>query len=463
VRDRTPKALGRRHDPNYLKRTDGFRWRLWLSLGFIVGGLTWVGASALRSGQSIYSKGPMASVHAFFAQRCELCHEKTGNFRHPATDAACQRCHQAPDHQRNIVAKDALACSTCHVEHMGSLNLAHVGDSKCAYCHENLRTDPNIPSEYHRKIQTRTMGFNTDHPKFFWQTDKFQKPLTVIFSHEAHLGKKVLFPAPYPGERPDPGARAVQLQCADCHRPLAQSGGQWAYAYPGQQPPNPDLPSAQKFYPDSQSALMLIPTYEQQCSGCHDLKFDPAFSDYLPHPWQLKDIGDSMLRQLTSYDKQHRDEFVEPLQRKMVEAVAVPHVKTDSELVMKRFWQDARLIKAKCGYCHKFNDDATDVPEVTKLDLKAPEMEHAIFSHKAHFELRCESCHSSASSSGKSSDVLLPGIEICQNCHNGHPATVGKAENSCFLCHQYHKWKDRRGVTTNSIEQITGIVGGNPK
>jgi predicted CXXCH cytochrome family protein len=57
----------------------------------------------------------------------------------------------------------------------------------------------------------------------------------------------------------------------------------------------------------------------------------------------------------------------------------------------------------------------------------------------------CAQCHAKAAASAVSTDLLLPGIEICRQCHNsgGHSA--------CSECHVYHDpGRKPRGWTENS-------------
>ena len=72
---------------------------------------------------------------------------------------------------------------------------------------------------------------------------------------------------------------------------------------------------------------------------------------------------------------------------------------------------------------------------------------HSAFHHQVHLRAAkrrpaarhtpCESCHSlevAVSKSQQTSDVLLPGIAVCQECHS----SAGGASQQCVLCHTYH-------------------------
>lgn len=69
---------------------------------------------------------------------------------------------------------------------------------------------------------------------------------------------------------------------------------------------------------------------------------------------------------------------------------------------------------------------------------------NSTFNHYAHQAVACDSCHNKVRTSKETSDVLIPGIETCRQCHNADPTKVGAAEDNCFLCHQYHDWKAQK-------------------
>jgi hypothetical protein len=62
----------------------------------------------------------------------------------------------------------------------------------------------------------------------------------------------------------------------------------------------------------------------------------------------------------------------------------------------------------------------------------------AVFDHSAHRALECAACHADARTSQKSSDVLLPGIKTCVQCHSPASGRSGGAGDSCTECHRYH-------------------------
>jgi hypothetical protein len=65
---------------------------------------------------------------------------------------------------------------------------------------------------------------------------------------------------------------------------------------------------------------------------------------------------------------------------------------------------------------------------------------HSRFKHDSHRLLNCTACHADAPNSRLTSDVLLPTIESCRECHK----PTGGARTDCAECHTYHPAGDKR-------------------
>lgn len=59
------------------------------------------------------------------------------------------------------------------------------------------------------------------------------------------------------------------------------------------------------------------------------------------------------------------------------------------------------------------------------------------FSHEAHNDEDCSSCHN-APASKMATDLLLPGIKTCRECHGGEFQTASDVPSTCAMCHDYH-------------------------
>ena len=64
-------------------------------------------------------------------------------------------------------------------------------------------------------------------------------------------------------------------------------------------------------------------------------------------------------------------------------------------------------------------------------------MHNGWFSHDAHIEEKCESCHN-APTSKDAKDLLLPGIKTCRECHGGEFQKASDVPSTCAMCHDYH-------------------------
>jgi predicted CXXCH cytochrome family protein len=60
----------------------------------------------------------------------------------------------------------------------------------------------------------------------------------------------------------------------------------------------------------------------------------------------------------------------------------------------------------------------------------------ARFTHASHTTMQCTDCHDAATSKA-STDLLIPGVENCRQCHAGEAAT-DKVPTTCIGCHGYH-------------------------
>jgi hypothetical protein len=92
----------------------------------------------------------------------------------------------------------------------------------------------------------------------------------------------------------------------------------------------------------------------------------------------------------------------------------------------------------QCSHCHIEAKEAPARPDglPTFAPTKIPVRwyPHSTFNHDSHRLMRCDQCHDKAASSRKTEDILLPSLQLCQQCHK----QGGLARNDCVECHQYH-------------------------
>lgn len=476
ARKRTAKSLGQRHDFHYFQKWG--RWRLlrtglMIALPLIAG--LWLLAFAVRRNAEPYSSGPLSTVHSFTGKRCETCHAplvKAGfisaGFRKHVDDQQCLSCHQAPAHQS--LQTYTPTCASCHIEHVGSQHLQQVADETCVRCHGDLKVKSGTP-----RYQTAVYNFDSGHPEFAPLRDGFRDPGTIKLNHKVHMRAGLL----------GPNSRPVQMQCQDCHRTPAEQGEPWKYGTARvvdasvrvDDPHSPAMP-AEPVHPGSGRTYMAAPTYASACQSCHALQFDSHFTDSVPHD-KPQVVHEFVLRKLTEYIHQHPEEIHEaprPVrimfggtvsrepQTVKIAGSAEEWVKLRTEAAENLLWHKT------CQQCHTLKYNQVDqnglagLPEVAPSGIKPVWLPNSTFSHYAHVSIDCKSCHTKSINSEETSDVLIPSIKTCQECHNGQPTKIGEAQNGCFLCHQYHNWKQRSEpfVPQHSLEQLRGAIGSSP-
>ena len=294
----------------------------------------------------------------------------------------CQECHGAG---LSIHQKDqpfTPSCLTCHVEHRHGSSLVTVGDAQCSQCHADLRTKSGGLSHFAKKVT----NFSLDHPEF---TVPVKSPQTDSRPRMSDRGARQSDPSTIKLNhqvhlKPNlKGANGnVQLSCKDCHQPVMDG------------------------------TIMLPVKFSSHCQSCHPLEFDANLPDRaVPH--QSPEIVDAYLSKIYS--------------NQAGQAAQV----------------GAKLFKSSCVVCHELEENRTTLPVVKAAAMPAQWFASARFSHGSHRVLECGACHTRASKSRRTSDVLIPGIQICQECHKQSdarwPAQPASAPTACLTCHDYHQ------------------------
>ncbi len=93
-----------------------------------------------------------------------------------------------------------------------------------------------------------------------------------------------------------------------------------------------------------------------------------------------------------------------------------------------------------CYDCHQVlqpSQTGTGTYGVVPVRLPQRYMSKGWFDHAAHDTEKCTRCHA-AQTSDKASDLLLPKIASCRECHGGESAHK-QVPSACAMCHDYHK------------------------
>jgi hypothetical protein len=464
-RSRTTKKLAKRIDLQYFTRPHAFRrWRFWLSVAVPVIALGWFVTQRAQGGQKVYSRGPLAASHAVFTQQCSLCHSpQTASFTSQVNDQACLACHDAPAHHGNQTFTPQ--CSSCHVEHRGARLLSATSDSSCAQCHAVLRTRDGQPH-----YVASVTSFTGKHPEFGAVRARRADPGSLKFNHYVHLQPHLM----------GPNNSRVEMGCDDCHR-MAKGNEGWPYAgnlddaqglkpaslgVPGGRVEAVPFPAASDASGGPRAGLqtpyMAPPQFAQNCAACHTLQFDKRFAnEQVPHA-KPEVVHAFLLKRFGEYIAAHPDAVheVNPPDRQIPERPHVPRVDHNAAEWVQFRTEDAEwlLWSKTCKQCHTLTPGPGQLPGIAKSDFTIRWLPHARFDHSAHRMMTCASCHANARNSRETTDLLLPGIQTCRQCHREDKPKEA-AEGRCFECHQYHDWtkaKSTKGRFT--IPELRGVA-----
>jgi hypothetical protein len=190
------------------------------------------------------------------------------------------------------------------------------------------------------------------------------------------------------------------------------------------------------------------------------LQFDKRFADQVPHDTP-EHVNAFVVAKFQAYIAAHPAELREP--REPNRDLPRGPVAADYRLLTPPEWvaehtaeAEGLLWRKTCKECHALNfapaeSQATAAPQEIAMAGAPPAISAlpsvspsnitrryfplAKFDHAQHQLVTCESCHAGARTSQQSSDILLPGIATCRQCHNERPQA---AEARCFECHTYH-------------------------
>jgi hypothetical protein len=488
-RIRTAKTVAKRIDLQYFAKLSPFRrWRLILSVALPLVAAAWILSKNALHKQAVYSSGPISAAHAVFGQQCAICHVRGASFSAPVKDETCLSCHNAPVH----TARQTFTppCSSCHMEHKGSVRLAATADAGCIQCHAHLMVRDGVPN-YEQHIS----GFDQHHPEFAVLRQKQGDPGTIRLNHWVHLQPTLRGPA-----------GAVQMDCYDCHRALnANSNEPWPYSVAtiqpaSQQPVMVGQAQAQQRKRRSveagPGAYMTAIRYVNQCAACHTLQFDPLIPTPAPHD-KPEIVHAFIVKTLTDYIAQHPEalnidpgalpeqgvqpvgaapaedgdqrNFLSPLRQSQVVTqryAARPIVTATVPRLSAQDWVQQRTAKAEtllweknCKVCHIVTrEEGGQLPTAVKAVIPVRWFPNAEFDHEAHRMVKCTGCHLTIPNSRLTSDVNIPGIEICRNCHQQRSQAGNAAEGRCFECHSYHDWRQEQPVKARmDIRQMRGM------
>ena len=377
--------------------------------------------------------GALSSAHHGLEDNCEACH--TQPFV-AVRDATCLACHKdIGDHAaqpRQSVARGPMewmdaaqwdvahafnkpgpgACTDCHTEHEGTGRMEPTRERFCADCHGTLDA----------RLTDTALGNASDfgkvHPQFeaMLTTERGQaEPVRVSladhprqwdglrFPHEMHLNTRggVAQMARRLGTKNGYGGA---LECNDCHRPTADG-------------------------------VRFLPVdMENDCESCHSLVIDQVGGLY-----RKVRHGDAeqARAELMALGRASRPAIISGRQRPgPYGAGGLYRAQFGGPATGAALLARAMAKQGLCGECHVPAGAAGSL-EVMPVTQPARYFMHGWFDHDAHKLEKCTSCHA-ADKSDASSDLLLPAIAQCRDCHQGESSRTAEVPSGCAMCHSYH-------------------------
>ena len=368
---------------------------------------------------SLFLSGPVHSAHSSIAAECETCHVSAFQ-RVP--DMACMACHTTDLHvaQSTTSVLGVERCASCHLEHNEPPELVNQHQGLCANCHQDMSADVTLEDagdfldahpEFKVSLLRPSPGeegqteWNVEH--MLMSAAQGADQSNLIFDHAVHLDEAGIV-------TPD-GRRVVD--CAECHRP--EPGG----------------------------ARMQPVSMDEHCSSCHTLSFDPDDpSRTVPH-------GDpaTVVQSLVEYYSARLlggdPDAVEQRLRRPGRAMSrTERDRAAAEARVKALEVAEDLFERRaCTNCHEVTrlDGNFETPwYVLPVRLTESFFVHANFTHNTHETevTSCDGCHQ-ASQSESASDVLIPGIDSCRDCHGSgfsNRNAAAQTPSTCIMCHSFH-------------------------
>jgi hypothetical protein len=496
---RTSRELSARVEQDFHTRGDAFRrrlgrWSLVASLVVVAG----IGVTMATGQRSIYQAGPVAPAHQLVQNDCAVCHTTWApaarliSFRGrrvtSVDDAACQKCHAGAAH---FVGQDPphgdLTCASCHREHRGDPSLVTAANDRCIACHQDL--EPLLAAiskqgeSSQERPETSIESFENQHPEF----DALAKRdgTRLAFNHAVHLQHQYNAAGELvKGLLNEKGAlEDLSKNCAACHQP-----------------------GADKRY-------MLPIRYEQHCQRCHPLHFDNEnfpgavvphgvstellrgflverytqraregeLHQEAPTPRRLLPGERAQETRLSSEARRDVDESASRADERLIAPIASPEDAADRAANRQGQMLVGPEAVGACRLCHTLSEDPTAATggrsfraawRVDPPEIPDRWMARSYFSHDSHRLAACTKCHLDFSynpprpvvESQVTSDVLMPSIGLCRECHAqrvmatinlpGSDSGAGVASR-CIDCHDYHQ-RSAENMDGSAVRSTSG-------
>ena len=434
-------ALGMQFDANLSPTSFGKRSWSWLLFILIITAFLVLPVSGLLNenvkavlhstplpDDGTWETGPLIPAHQSpeIASDCNQCHAEPFQM---VQNEQCVACHSnANQHTDENIHFDELAsvrCASCHKEHNEPATLVRQDDDLCVACHLDLS------SGLTETQLANASNFGTDHPPFKlsmllpaegdgisdWQIERVEQVLglqessNLKFDHTKHLSPEGI---------DSPEGEEI-LQCSSCHAL------------------------------DDRSMLMAPITMEGSCRRCHTLVFDAGDPQReVPHgdPVQvILSLEEYYARVLLENSAGQQEVSNTPIRRRLRQSrPAESDVGQSNRLGILNLVRDRAERAASqlfeettCKLCHEININNESQELLSRWVVEpvriTPEwLPKHDFDHYSHRTEDCSRCHA-ANESTSSTDVLIPAIEVCRECHN---EGGNRLATPCASCHSFH-------------------------
>lgn len=381
-------------------------------------------AAIIRQAESLWVTERLSDVHHNLEAGCQACHVKPFA---PVAETSCLACHDklaahvGPHATFSADVKLEEGCASCHQEHKGPKGIfptAAVTENGCIACHSK-DIEPGNGGELAKVASI------AQHPAIVYPTAPASG---LMFSHASHLIPE--------GKRGPTGARE-KLGCTDCHQSA------------------------------NEGRDMTVPSFEQGCRSCHTLAFaseDP--NRRLPHGSTDKvKAAVTEFYEALAAGKIDVPVFEAPARRRRPgeenrEQLVAPPEPVPASVRIERA-MSGPAVKGQCATCHTLTNGADPAQwGVAPVRFEHDWITRAEFSHEDHRkDAKCTTCHADAAKSEKVSDVSLPAMGTCLECH-GSAFEAPEVDSTCVTCHEYHGTIDKNaalpGDATHRFASRTG-------
>jgi hypothetical protein len=394
----------------------------------------------------MWSSGALSLAHKSLENNCKACHVSPGV---AVRDDACVACHtKVHDHAdpkrlavaigspslgekaRHLVAGvfniPPGRCVECHTEHQGATAMPTTDQRFCSNCHGSLSknlTDTKL---------LNASDFGNDHPQF-------DAKIRFVGLGGVPMLRRVSLDADPQEENGLKFPHKLHLSTINGVAQMAKTlGGGEGYGKP--------LICANCHRRDTTGNSFVPVKMETACGACHSLAFDQVGGTVrtLRHGDPAQVVAD--IRAFYRSSGMFRGAAVQGMERRRPGMFANPAAAVDyAQGMVTRGGNAETAIRAvfskggACFDCHVVTPTGNArVPfAVTPVVLTKRYMSKGWFDHAAHDTESCASCHGVANST-KASDVNLPKIARCRECHGGQDAHKA-VPSGCAMCHDYHR------------------------